>query len=194
VALVGDVAKEDDVLGLFAEVDRRFGRLDALVNNAGVVGRSGRLEDLAAEDLRRVFEINAIGSFLCAREAVKRMSTSRGGRGGAIVNVSSGAATLGSPGEFIHYAASKGAIDTLTLGLAKEVARESIRVNAVAPGLVETEMHAASGDPGRVGRILPTVPMARAGTAAEIAGPILFLLSDAAAYMTGAIVRVAGGR
>jgi NAD(P)-dependent dehydrogenase (short-subunit alcohol dehydrogenase family) len=194
VALVGDVAKEDDVLGLFAEVDRRFGRLDALVNNAGVVGRSGRLEDLAAEDLRRVFEINAIGSFLCAREAVKRMSTSRGGRGGAIVNVSSGAATLGSPGEFIHYAASKGAIDTLTLGLAEEVARESIRVNAVAPGLVETEMHAASGDPARVGRILPTVPMARAGTPAEIAGPILFLLSDAAAYMTGAIVRVAGGR
>jgi NAD(P)-dependent dehydrogenase (short-subunit alcohol dehydrogenase family) len=194
VALAGDVAEEADVLGLFAEVDRRFGRLDALVNNAGVVGRSGRFADLATEDLRRVFEINAIGSFLCAREAVKRMSTSRGGRGGAIVNLSSGAATLGSPGEFIHYAASKGAIDTLTLGLAKEVARENIRVNAVAPGLVETGMHAASGDPARIGRILPTVPMARSGTVEEIAGPILFLLSDAATYMTGAILRVAGGR
>jgi NAD(P)-dependent dehydrogenase (short-subunit alcohol dehydrogenase family) len=194
VAIAGDVANETDVVGLFDEVDRRFGRLDALVNNAGVVGRSGPFDHLAAEDLRRVFEINVIGTFLCAREAVKRMSTSRGGRGGAIVNLSSGAATLGSPSEFIHYAASKGAVDTLTLGLAKEVARENIRVNAVAPGLVETEMHESSGDPARLERIRPTVPMARSGSAAEIAGPILFLLSDAAAYMTGAILRVAGGR
>jgi NAD(P)-dependent dehydrogenase (short-subunit alcohol dehydrogenase family) len=194
VALAGDVANEADVIGLFEEVDRRFGRLDALVNNAGVVGRSGRFADLAAADLKRIFEINVLGSFLCAREAVKRMATSRGGRGGAIVNLSSAAATLGSPGEFVHYAASKGAIDTMTVGLAKEVARENIRVNAVAPGLIDTEMQVASGDPARIGRILPNVPMARMGDAAEIAGPILFLLSDAAAYITGTILRVAGGR
>ena len=149
---------------------------------------------MATADLHRVFAINVFGSFLCAREAVKRMSSARGAAGGAIVNISSGAATLGSPGEFIHYAASKAAINTMTLGLAKEVAREGIRVNAVEPGMVDTEMQAASGDPGRVDRIVPTVPMARSASPEEIAGPILFLLSDDASYMTGAIVRVAGGR
>jgi NAD(P)-dependent dehydrogenase (short-subunit alcohol dehydrogenase family) len=194
VAIRADVAVEEDVLRLFAETDRRFGRLDALVNNAGIAGRSGRLDQLAAQELRRVFDINVIGSFLCAREAVKRMSTAHGGKGGAIVNISSGAATLGSPGEFIHYAASKGAINTMTIGLAKEVAREGIRVNAVEPGMIDTEIHLASGDPGRVARIVPTVPMARMAPPEEVAGPIMFLLSDAASYMTGAILRVAGGR
>ncbi len=192
VAIQADVSVEADVLRLFAATERRFGRLDGLVNNAGIVGRSSRLDQLADEDLRRVFEINVIGSFLCAREAVKRMSTSHGGSGGAIVNVSSAAATLGSPGEFIHYAASKGAINTMTIGLAKEVAREGIRVNAVEPGMIDTEIHL--GDPSRVARIVPTVPMGRMATPAEVAGPILFLLSDAASYMTGAILRVAGGR
>jgi NAD(P)-dependent dehydrogenase (short-subunit alcohol dehydrogenase family) len=194
VAIRADVAVEEDVLRLFAETDRRFGRLDALVNNAGIAGRSGRLDQLAAQELRRVFDINVIGSFLCAREAVKRMSTAHGGKGGTIVNISSGAATLGSPGEFIHYAASKGAINTMTIGLAKEVAREGIRVNAVEPGMIDTEIHLASGDPGRVARIVPTVPMARMAPPEEVAGPIMFLLSDAASYMTGAILRVAGGR
>ncbi len=194
VAIQADVGLEADVMRLFAETDRRYGRLDGLVNNAGVVGRSSRFVDMATADLHRVFAINVFGSFLCAREAVKRMSTSRGGAGGAIVNISSGASTLGSPGEFIHYAASKGAINTLTIGLAKEVAREGIRVNAIEPGMVDTEMQAASGDPGRVDRIVPTVPMARSASPAEIAGPILFLLSEAASYMTGAILRVAGGR
>jgi len=194
IAVQADVAIEADVARLFAEADRRFGRLDALVNNAGVVGRSSRFVDLAAADLERVFAINVFGSFFCAREAVKRMSTASGGRGGAIVNISSGAATLGSPGEFIHYAASKGAINTFTIGLAKEVAREGIRVNAIEPGMVDTEMQVASGDTGRMARIVPTVPMVRAAAAAEIAGPVMFLLSEAASYMTGAILRVAGGR
>src|SRR5438874_9913690 len=194
IAVQADVAIEADVARLFAEADRRFGRLDALVNNAGVVGRSSRFVDLAAADLERVFAVNVFGSFFCAREAVKRMSTASGGRGGAIVNISSGAATLGSPGEFIHYAASKGAINTFTIGLAKEVAREGIRVNAVEPGMVDTEMQVASGDTGRMARIVPTVPMVRAADAAEIAGPAMFLLSEAASYMTGAILRVAGGR
>ena len=194
IAVQADVAIEADVARLFAEADRRFGRLDALVNNAGVVGRSSRFVDLAAADLERVFAINVFGSFFCAREAVKRMSTASGGRGGAIVNISSGAATLGSPGEFIHYAASKGAINTFTIGLAKEVAREGIRVSAIEPGMVDTEMQVASGDTGRMARIVPTVPMVRAAAAAEIAGPVMFLLSEAASYMTGAILRVAGGR
>ena len=194
IAVQADVAIEADVARLFAEADRRFGRLDALVNNAGVVGRSSSFVDLAAADLERVFAINVFGSFFCAREAVKRMSTASGGRGGAIVNISSGAATLGSPGEFIHYAASKGAINTFTIGLAKEVAREGIRVNAIEPGMVDTEMQVASGDTGRMARIVPTVPMVRAAAAAEIAGPVMFLLSEAASYMTGAILRVAGGR
>jgi len=190
----GDVAEEADVVHLFDEAERRLGPVTALVNNAGVTGTSGRLDALSIEDLTRVMRVNVVGAFLCAREAVRRMSTAHGGHGGAIVNVSSGAATLGSPGEFIHYAASKAAVDTLTIGLAREVAREGIRVNAVAPGLVLTDIHGSSGDPGRLERITPTVPMGRAGTVDEIAATILFLLSDAASYVTGAVLRVAGGR
>ena len=194
VAIPGDVASEADVFRLFEALDKQFGRLDALVNNAGVVGRSGRLDKLATDDLKRVFEVNCIGSFLCAREAVKRMSTLHGGKGGAIVKFSSAAATLGSPGEFVHYAASKGAINTMTVGLAKEVAREGIRVNAIEPGLIDTDMQKASGDPGRVARIVPTIPIGRVGEPEEIAATVMFLLSDAASYVTGAILRVTGGR
>ena len=194
LAVGGDVGVEADVLRLFETAERALGPVAALVNNAGIIGPSGRVEALAADTLEAVMRINVVGAFLCAREAVKRMSTAKGGRGGAIVNVSSGAATLGSPGEFVHYAASKGAVDTLTLGLAKEVAREGIRVNAVAPGMVLTDIHRQAGDPGRVERITPTVPMGRAATPEEIAETILFLLSDAASYVTGAILRVAGGR
>jgi len=194
LAIQADVASEADIQRLFGEIDKRYGRLDGLVNNAGIVGRSSKFVDMATDDLHRVFAVNVFGAFLCAREAVKRMSTASGGRGGAIVNISSGAATLGSPGEFVHYAASKGAINTMTIGLARELAREGIRVNAIEPGMIDTEMQTASGDLGRMARIVPTVPMARAGAVDEVAGPILFLLSDAASYMTGAILRVAGGR
>jgi len=194
IAIQADMGSEADIQRLFAEVDKRFGRLDGLVNNAGIVGRSSKFVDMDTADLHRVFAVNVFGAFLCAREAVKRMSTARGGKGGAIVNISSGAATLGSPGEFIHYAASKGAINTMTLGLAKELGREGIRVNGIEPGMIDTEMQTASGDLGRMARIVPTVPMGRAGQVDEVAGPILFLLSDAASYMTGAILRVAGGR
>jgi NAD(P)-dependent dehydrogenase (short-subunit alcohol dehydrogenase family) len=194
LAIRGDVAREDEVRNLFAEIDRHFGRLDGLVNNAGIVGKLGRLDQLDAADLRRVFEVNTFGAFLCAREAVKRMSSARGGRGGAIVNISSGAASLGSPGEFVHYAASKAALNAMTLGLAREVGREAIRVNAVEPGLVETEMHEGIGGAERTKRLLPTIAMGRSGAPEEIVGPVLFLLSDAASYVTGAILRVAGGR
>jgi len=194
IAIQADMGSEADIQRLFVEVDKQFGRLDGLVNNAGIVGRSSKFVDMATADLHRVFAVNVFGAFLCAREAVKRMSTAHGGKGGAIVNISSGAATLGSPGEFIHYAASKGAINTMTLGLAKELAREGIRVNAIEPGMIDTEMQTASGDLGRMARIVPTVPMARAGLADEVAAPILFLLSDASSYMTGAVLRVAGGR
>ena len=193
-AISGDVAVEADVERMFAETERLLGPVDALVNNAGITGRSGRLDALTAENLAEVMQINVIGSFLCAREAVRRMSTAHGGTGGVIVNISSGAATLGSPGEFIHYAASKAAIDTLTIGLGREVALEGIRVVAVAPGMVLTDIHAASGDPGRVDRITPTVPMQRIADVDEIASTILFLLSDAASYVTATVLRVAGGR
>ena len=168
--------------------------LDALVNNAGIIARAGRVADVEADDLRRMFEVNITGCFLCAREAVRRMSTAHGGAGGAIVNVSSRAAGLGSPNEFVHYAASKGAIDSFTLGLAKEVGAEGIRVNAVSPGLIDTDIHASTGLPDRVERFAPTVPIPRAGTADEVAAPILWLLSDAASYVTAANIHVAGGR
>jgi NAD(P)-dependent dehydrogenase (short-subunit alcohol dehydrogenase family) len=194
LALKGDVAREEDVLGLFGEIDRRYGRLDGLVNNAGIVGRLGRLDEIDAADLKRVFEVNTIGAFLCAREAVRRMSTRKGGRGGAIVNMSSGAATIGSAGEFVHYAASKAALHAMTLGLAKEVAREGIRVNTVEPGLVETDMHAAIGGVARTERLMATIAMGRAAAAPEIADPVLYLLSEASSYVTGAVLRVAGGR
>jgi NAD(P)-dependent dehydrogenase (short-subunit alcohol dehydrogenase family) len=194
LALKGDVAREEDVLGLFGEIDRRYGRLDGLVNNAGIVGRLGRLDEIDAADLKRVFEVNTIGAFLCAREAVRRMSTRKGGRGGAIVNVSSGAATIGSAGEFVHYAASKAALHAMTLGLAKEVAREGIRVNTVEPGLVETDMHEAIGGAARTERLMATISMGRAAVPQEIADPVLYLLSEASSYVTGAVLRVAGGR
>jgi NAD(P)-dependent dehydrogenase (short-subunit alcohol dehydrogenase family) len=194
VAVQADVARETEIERLFAETDRRLGRVTHLVNNAGIVGRAQRLDAVDAATLESVFALNILGAFLCARAAVRRMSTLHGGGGGAIVNLSSAAATLGAPGEFVWYAASKGAIDTLTIGLSKEVAREGIRVNAVAPGLILTEIHAASGEPGRVDRLVPMVPAGRAGTAEEVAETILFLLSDQAAYVTGAVLRVSGGR
>lgn len=194
VAVCADVRREQDVAALFDAAETAFGPVTGLVNNAGITGRIGAFAEAAPEAIRDVVEINVIGALLAAREAVRRMSTARGGKGGAIVNLSSGATTLGSPGEFVHYAASKGAIDTFTLGLAREVAREGIRVNAVAPGLVLTDIHAAGGEPGRPERIAPTIPMGRAGAPEEIAEPILFLLSPAASYITGAVLRVSGGR
>jgi NAD(P)-dependent dehydrogenase (short-subunit alcohol dehydrogenase family) len=194
LAVAADSADEGAVISLFAVVDRQLGPVDALVNNAGIVGRSCRVEEITADDVSRVFAVNVTGCFTAAREAVKRMSTRHGGRGGAIVNISSAAARLGSPGEFVHYAASKGAIDTFTTGLAREVADEGIRVNAVRPGMIDTEIHASSGTPERVARIIPTVPMKRIGTPEEVAQTILWLLSDQASYVTGAIVDVAGGR
>lgn len=193
-ALQSDVAREDDVLALFAQMDRQLGPLNALVNNAGITGRAGRVQDVDAAAVNEVLAANVTGSFLCAREAVKRMSTRRGGRGGAIVNISSAASRHGSPGEYVHYAASKGAIDTFTVGLAKEVTDDGIRVNAVRPGLIDTEIHASSGIPDRLARITPMVPMKRVGTPDEVAAAVLWLLSDAASYVTGAILDVSGGR
>ena len=194
VAIRADVRCEADIAALFDAAEAAFGPVSGLVNNAGITGRIGPFAQASPEAIREVVEINVIGAMLAAREAIRRMSTARGGKGGAIVNISSGAATLGSPGEYVHYAASKGAIDTLTVGLAREVGREGIRVNAVAPGLVVTGIHAAGGEPGRPERIAPTIPMGRAGAAEEIAEPILFLLSPAASYITGAVLRVSGGR
>jgi NAD(P)-dependent dehydrogenase (short-subunit alcohol dehydrogenase family) len=190
----GDMGREADVVRLFAETDRQLGPLAALVNNAGIVGRGTRVADIGGEALARVLAINVAGPFLAAREAVRRMSTRLGGKGGGIVNLSSAAARLGSPGEFVHYAASKGAIDTFTLGLAKEVADEGIRVNAVRPGMIDTEIHASAGMADRVAKIVPTVPMRRVGTADEVADTIVWLLSDRSSYVTGALLDVAGGR
>ena len=194
LAVQADVADEAQVLAMFHTVDAQLGRLSGLVNNAGVVDRPARVDAMSVERLKRMFDINVVGSFVCAREAVRRMSTRHGGRGGAIVNVSSAAARLGAPGQYVDYAAAKGAIDTLTLGLAKEVAGEGIRVNAVRPGLIETEIHASGGLPDRARDIAPQIPMQRAGTADEIAQAIVWLLSDAASYTTGALLDVTGGR
>jgi len=194
IAVAADVADEADVLRLFETVDRRFGRLQALVNNAGILEHRMRVDQMAVGRLQRVLATNVVGSFLCAREAVRRMSTKHGGSGGAIVNVSSMAATLGSPNEYVDYAASKGAIDTMTVGLAREVAAEGIRVNAVRPGVIYTDIHASGGEPGRVDRIKGAVPMQRGGTAEEVARAILWLLSDEASYSTGAFIDVSGGR
>ena len=189
-----DVAKEQDVVAMFEKVDAKFGRLTALVNNAGVVDQTTRVDGITLARLQRMFEINVFGSFLCAREAVKRMSTRYGGSGGAIVNVSSAAARLGSPSQYVDYAAAKGAIDTFTTGLAKEVAAEDIRVNAVRPGIIETEIHASGGLPNRVRDLGPSAPMQRAGTAAEVAESIVWLLSKNSSYTTGAFLDVTGGR
>ena len=194
IALAADVASEPDVVRLFDEAERALGPLAGLVNNAGILERQARVEDMDAARLERIFAVNVIGAFLCAREAVRRMSTRRGGTGGAIVNVSSLASRLGSPNEYVDYAASKGALDTLTVGLAKEVAAEGIRVNAVRPGLIYTDIHAAGGEPGRVDRLKDAVPMKRGGRAEEVARAILWLLSDEASYSSGTFIDVSGGR
>ena len=194
IAVRGDVTIEADVVRLFAVVDERLGRLTALVNNAGILEKQSRVEDLDAARIGRVFATNVTGTLLCAREAVRRMSTRHGGQGGAIVNVSSVAARIGGAGEYVDYAASKGAVDTLTVGLANEVAQEGIRVNAVRPGFVYTEIHASGGEPGRVDRVKGIVPMRRGGQPEEIAHAILWLLSDEASYTTGAFIDAGGGR
>lgn len=193
IAVQGDVASESDVVRMFQTVDDTYGRLDALVNNAGIIGAFGRVDAVTAQSIQELLAINVTGAFICAREAVRRMSTERGGRGGVIVNISSAATTLGAPNEFVPYAASKGAINTMTIGLAKEVGREGIRVVAVEPGLIATEIH-ESAPAGRLERLGPTVPIGRVAPAEEVAGPVLFLLSDAASYITGTVLRVAGGR
>jgi NAD(P)-dependent dehydrogenase (short-subunit alcohol dehydrogenase family) len=194
LAVQADVAVEQDVVRLFDQVDASLGRVTALVNNAGILERQGRVEDMDAARIGRIFATNVIGSFICAREAIRRMSTRHGGSGGAIVNLSSRASRLGAPGEYVDYAASKGAIDTFTVGLAKEVAAEGIRVNAVSPGVIYTDIHASGGEPGRVERVKDAIPMRRGGTAEEVARAVLWLLSDAASYTTGASIDVAGGR
>jgi NAD(P)-dependent dehydrogenase (short-subunit alcohol dehydrogenase family) len=194
VAIGADVSSEGEVLRLFDEAERALGPLAGLVNNAGILERQARVEDMDAARLQRVFAVNVIGAFLCAREAVRRMSIRRGGAGGAIVNVSSLASRLGSPEEYVDYAASKGALDTLTIGLAKEVAADGIRVNAVRPGFIYTEIHASGGEPGRVDRVKAMVPMKRGGQPEEVARAILWLLSDEASYSSGTFIDVAGGR
>jgi NAD(P)-dependent dehydrogenase (short-subunit alcohol dehydrogenase family) len=194
IAVAGDVSLEKDVLNLFQESDRSLGPLTALVNNAGIVERQSRVDAMDAPRLQRMFATNVIGPLLCAREAIKRMSTRHGGKGGAIVNLSSGAARLGSPGEYVDYAASKGAIDTMTIGLAKELAAEGIRVNCVRPGFVHTDIHAAGGEPDRIERLRDGIPMKRGGKPEEVARAVLWLLSDEASYCTGAILDVTGGR
>lgn len=194
MAVSADTSVEADVLRLFDTVDQSLGQITALVNNAGILRQQMPVSEMSAERIREVMAVNVIGCFLCAREAIKRMSTSRGGEGGAIVNVSSGASRLGAPGEYVDYAASKGALDTLTIGLAKEVAAEGIRVNAVRPGFIYTEIHASGGEPGRVDRVKSVVPMNRGGHPEEVAHAIMWLLSDEASYTTGAFIDVTGGK
>ena len=194
LVLQGDVGVEAEVMAMFAALDREWGALTGLVNNAGVVDVSARLDEMAPGRIERMFAINVFGSMWCAREAVRRMSTRHGGRGGVIVNQSSAAARLGAPGNYIDYAASKGAIDVFTLGLAREVAAEGIRVNAVRPGIIATDIHASGGKPDRAAQMAPQVPMQRSGSAAEVAEAIIWLLSDAASYTTGSVLDVTGGR
>ena len=194
VAIQADVSVESDVIRLFDSCEESLGKPRAVVNNAGVLESQMRFEHMQVDRWRRVMDTNIIGTFLCAREAVRRMSTRNGGAGGAIVNLSSGAARLGSPGEYVDYAATKGAIDTLTVGLAKEVAAEGIRVNAVRAGFIYTDMHASGGEPGRVDRLKDTIPMRRGGSPEEVSEAILWLLSDAASYVTGTFIDVTGGR
>jgi NAD(P)-dependent dehydrogenase (short-subunit alcohol dehydrogenase family) len=192
-ALQADLGREQEIVRLFAEAEQ-LGPLQGLVNNAGITGGFARVEDVTGTMLERLLAVNVAGAILCAREAVKRMSTRHGGAGGAIVNISSLASRTGSPGEWVHYAATKGAIDTFTIGLAREVAQEGIRVNAVSPGLVETGIHAANGEPGRLDRLKPTIPMGRPGKPEEIAEAVVWLLSSASSYVTGSILEVGGGR
>ena len=194
IAVRGDVSRDEDVRQIFETVDRELGVVTGLVNNAGITGGFCRVEDLSSQTLERVFAVNVIGSFLCSREAVKRMSTKNGGLGGAIVNISSRAAEIGGAGEWIHYASTKGAIETLTIGLAREVALEGIRVNAVSPGLIETELHAAAGAADRTSRLAAGIPIGRAGKAEEVADAVLWLASCSASYITGSILAVSGGR
>ena len=194
VAVAADVASEADVVRLFKECDRSLGPVTALVNNTGILDHHKRVEDVEAAGLNRIFTTNITGSFICAREAVRRMSTRHGGKGGTIVNVSSAASRIGSPGEYVDYAASKGAIDTLTLGLSKEVATEGIRVNAVRPGVIYTEIHASGGEPGRVDRVKGSVPMQRGGRPEEVAEAIVWLMSPESSYCTGIFIDVTGGR
>jgi NAD(P)-dependent dehydrogenase (short-subunit alcohol dehydrogenase family) len=194
VAIQADVSDEAQIVRMFETAERELGPIKGLVNNAAITGGFARVEDVSSAALARVFAVNVSGVILCSREAVRRMSTHRGGSGGAIVNISSRAAHTGSPGEWVHYAASKGAIDSFTIGLAREVAMEGIRVNAVAPGLIETGLHAANGEPGRLQRLMPTIPMQRAGTPSEVAEGVLWLLSPAASYTTGTILELGGGR
>lgn len=194
IAVQADVSVQADVMRLFETVDAKLGRLDGLVNNAGVVDRAQRVDEMSVSRLERMWTTNITSSFVCAREAVRRMSTKHGGSGGAIVNVSSAAARIGSPGQYVDYAASKAAIDTFTVGLAKEVAAEGIRVNAIRPGIIETDIHASGGEPDRAKRMAAHVPMQRAGSANEVAQAIVWLLSDKASYATGAVLDVSGGR
>lgn len=194
IALRADVSVEKEVSHLFRETDRQLGPLTALVNNAGILEMQSRVEDMDVERLHRVINRNIISCFLCAKEAIKRMSTLRGGKGGAIVNVSSIASRTGSPNEYVDYAASKGAVDTFTIGLSKELAAEGIRVNAVRPGFIYTDIHASGGEPGRVDRVKETVPMKRGGEPREVANAILWLLSDEASFSTGTFIDITGGR
>ena len=194
IAIQGDVCEEADVIAMFDATARAFGPIDGFVNNAGIVAPGSALADMDVARMKRVFDTNVLGAYLCAREAARRMSTKRGGRGGSIVNISSAAARLGSPNEYLDYAGSKGAVDTLTIGLAKELGPEGVRVNAVRPGLIDTEIHASGGAPDRAARLGALAPLGRPGTAEEVAESIVWLLSDASAYVTGALLDVAGGR
>jgi NAD(P)-dependent dehydrogenase (short-subunit alcohol dehydrogenase family) len=194
IAIRADISREADIVRMFETAERELGPIKGLVNNAAITGGFARVEDVSAKAIEKVLAVNVTGAILCAREAVRRMSTKRGGTGGVIVNISSRAAETGSPGEWVHYAASKGAIDSFTVGLAREVATEGIRVNAVAPGLVETGLHAANGEPGRLQRLMPSIPMQRAGQPNEVAEGVVWLLSPAASYTTGAILPIGGGR
>jgi NAD(P)-dependent dehydrogenase (short-subunit alcohol dehydrogenase family) len=193
-AIQGDVARENDILRMFEAIDSHWGRLDALINNAGIVAIKARVDEMSLERLQKMFATNVIGSFICAREAIKRMSKKYSGDGGVIVNISSAAARLGSPSEYVDYASSKGAIDTMTIGLSKELAADGIRVNAVRPGLITTEIHASGGQPDRVERFVSMIPMQRGGTAQEVANTVMWLASDEASYVTGALIDVSGGR
>ncbi|CAN7507706.1 SDR family oxidoreductase [Rhizobium sp. LjRoot258] len=194
IAIKGDVGSAKDIVSMFQAVDKHFGRLDGLVNNAGIVDAQQRVDEMSVERLERMMRINVTGSILCAAEAVRRMSSRHGGKGGAIVNMSSMAAVLGSASQYVDYAASKAAIDTFTIGLSREVANEGVRVNAIRPGVIDTDIHASGGLPNRARDLAPSIPMQRPGTAAEIADAVLYLLSPTASYITGAILNVSGGR